>query len=172
MPFTKIARATTMSAPVVALHAPIAGFERAVRRLIETPGFIPGDVLNGIDGDYVYDEATFAPSPGRGRIYIQFIGESIRRIAGPALQRRLVNALTRDYPVVAIAEKAEHIPSEISIAADIDLSAGRLDYPFVSTMVEVIHGATGLAALEQWPNAYDAHYLSIDDVVLAFRPGA
>ncbi len=60
-----------------------------MRRLIETPGFIPGDVLNGIDGDYVYDEATFAPSPGRGRIYIQFIGESIRRIAGPALQRRL-----------------------------------------------------------------------------------
>lgn len=82
-----------------------------------------------------------------------------------------MNATTRDYPVVAISERAEAIPPEIAIAADIGLDAGWLDYPFVSTMIEAIHGAHGLAVLEQWPNAYDAHYLTIDDVVLAFRPG-
>ncbi len=82
-----------------------------------------------------------------------------------------MNALTRDYPVVAISEKSESIPSEIAIAADIDLATGWLDYAFVSTMIEAMHGASGIAALEQWSNAYDAHYLTIDDVVLAFRPG-
>lgn len=171
MPLATIVRAATMSAPVVSLHAPIAGFEQAMRRLIETAGFVPGGSVNGIDGEYVYDDSRFAGSEGAARTYIQFIGQSMQRVTVAALQRRLVNALTRDYPVVAIAEKAETIPSEISIAADIKLSAGWLDYPFVSRMIEVMHGATGISALEQWPNAYDAHYLTIDDVVLAFRPG-
>ena len=170
-PFAKIARAAAMSAPIVSLHAPISGFEQAMRRLIEVPGFIPGGAPNGIDGDYVYDDASFAASEGTARTYIQFIGDNVRRIGGAALQRRLVNALTRDYPVVAISEKSECIPSEIAIAADIDLATGRLDYAFIRTMIAAMHGASGIAALEQWPNAYDAHYLTIDDVVLAFRPG-
>ena len=171
MPLATIVRAATMSAPVVSLHAPIVGFEQAMRRLIETSGFVPGGALSGIDGEYVHDHASFAGSEGGGRTYIQFIGQSMRRVTSAALQRRLVNALTRDCPVVAIAEKADAIQSEISIAADINLAAGWLDYPFISRMIEVMHGATGIAALEQWPNAYDAHYLTIDDVVLAFRPG-
>ncbi len=171
MPFARIVRAAALSAPVVSLHAPMAGFEQAVRRLIEVPGFIPGGALNGIDGDYVYDDSSFVGSESTGRTYIQFIGDNVRRIGGAALQRRLVNALTRDYPVVAISEKSECIPSEITIAADIDLATGWLDYAFVSSMVEAMHGTAGIAALKQWSNAYDAHYLTIDDVVLAFRPG-
>jgi len=170
-PFAKIARAAALSAPVVSLHAPVAGFEQSMRRLIEVPGFIPGGAPNGIDGDYIYDDASFAASEGAGRTYIQFIGDNVRRIGGAALQRRLVNALTRDYPVVAISEKSDTIPSEITIAADIDLATGWLDHAFISTMIEAMHGASGIAALEQWSNAYDAHYLTIDDVVLACRPG-
>lgn len=169
--FAKIVLAATMSAPVVSLHAPVAGFEQAMRRLIEVAGFIPGGAPNGFDGDYVYDDSSFVGSESSGRTYIQFIGDNVRRIGGAALQRRLVNALTRDYPVVAISEKSECIPSEITIAADIDLATGWLDYAFVSTMIEAMHGAAGIAALEQWSNGYDAHYLMIDDVVLAFRPG-
>lgn len=171
VPFASIIRAATMSAPVVSLHAPIAGFEQAMRRLIETAGFVPGGALNGIDGEYVHDDGSFAGPEGGGRTYIQFIGQSMQRVTDAALRRRLVNALTRDCPVVAISEKADAIPAEISIAVDINLAAGWLDYTCISRMVEVMHGATGIAALEQWPNAYDAHYLTIDDVVLAFRPG-
>lgn len=170
-PFAKIVRAAAMSAPVVSLHAPIPGFEQAMRRLIEVPGFIPGGAPSGIDGDYIYDDASFAAAEGAGRTYIQFIGDNVRRIGGAALQRRLVNALTRDYPLVAISEKSDTIPSGITIAADIDLSTGWLDYPFINTMIEALHGAAGIAALEQWRQADDAHYLTIDDVVLAFRPG-
>jgi ATPase family associated with various cellular activities (AAA) len=171
MPLARIVQAIAMAAPVVSLHAPVPGFERAMRRLIELPGFLPGAVPNGIDGDYVYDDGSFAVADGTGRAYIQFIGESIHRLTGATLQRRLVNALTRDYPVVAISETAQHIPSEISIAADVALVGGWLDYPFVSMMFEAIYGDNGMAALTQWTNAYDAHYLTIDDVVLAFRPG-
>lgn len=171
VPFATIVRAAAMSAPIVSMHAPISGFEPAMRRLIQVPGFIAGGTPNGIDGDYFYDDASFAESEGTGRTYIQFIGDNVRRIGAKELQRRLVNALTRDYPVVAISEKSECIPSEIAIAADINLSTGWLDYAFVRTMIEAMHGASGIDALEQWSHAYDAHYLTIDDVVLAFRPG-
>lgn len=171
VPFSRIARAAVMTAPVVSLQAPIAGFEQAMRRLIETQGFIPGGALNGIDGDYVLDDSVFDGNAQPGRTYIQFIGKSVHRLTGAMLQRRLNNALTRDYPVVAIAERADDIPSDINIAADIDLSAGWLDYPFISAMIETVHGASGLEALQQWVKASDAHYLTIDDVVLAFRPG-
>jgi hypothetical protein len=171
VPFAAIMRAAAMSAPVVSLHAPIAGFEQAMRRLIETSGFVPGGALSGIDGEYVYDDVSFATGEPVGRTYIQFLGHSVQRITGASMQRRLMNALTRDNPVVAISEKIEHIPSEINISADIDLATGWLDFPFVSRMIEATHGPTGLAALEQWSKAYDAHYLTIDDVVLAFRPG-
>ncbi|HCL67712.1 MAG TPA: AAA family ATPase [Rhizobium sp.] len=170
VPVSTVARVAMMPAPIVSLHAGVAGFERAMRRLIEIPGFIPGEVLCGIDGDFVYDDGAFAASPGTCRTYIQFIGDSVHRL-GSALQRRLVNVLSRDYPVVAIAENAEHIPPAIKISADLNLAMGTLDYPFVQTMIETTHGADGLAALVEWSRGYDAHYLTIDDVILAFRPG-
>ncbi|PLK70245.1 AAA family ATPase, partial [Rhizobium sp. TH135] len=86
-------------------------------------------------------------------------------------QRRLLNALRRDYPVVAICEDAKGVPDEITIAADINLEGGRLDYPFLVLMLEAIYGPGGRLPLDRWTNSYDVHYLTIDDVVLAFRPG-
>lgn len=171
VPLGSLTRAATMAAPVVALHAPVVGFEQAIRRLIEVPGFVPGGDLNGIDGEYVYDDATFAGAQGSGRTYIQFLGHGLRRVTGASLQRRLLTALRRDYPVVAISEDADRIPDEITIAADINLIGGRLDYPFIAMMLEAVHGASGRVALDRWTNAYDAHYLTIDDIVLAIRPG-
>jgi hypothetical protein len=73
--------------------------------------------------------------------------------------------------VVAIAEKREHIPAEILVTADIDLATDWLDYPFVSNMIEAVYGIEASDVLDTWANAYDAHYLTLDDVILAFRPG-
>lgn len=166
-----VKRAAAMPAPVIALHAPIIGFESAIRRLIEVPGFVPGGDLKGLDGEYVYDDMTIAGDEGPGRTYVLLLGHLLRRVAGGNLQRRLLNALRRDYPVVAICEDAKGAPDEISIAADINLVGGRLDYPFLVLMLEAIYGSNGRSALDRWTNAYDVHYLTIDDVVLAFRPG-
>ncbi len=166
-----VVRAAAMPAPVIALHAPIIGFEQAIRRLIEVPGFVPGGDLKGLDGEYVYDDMTIAGDEGPGRTYVLLLGHLLRRVAGGNLQRRLLNALRRDYPVVAICEDAKGVPGEIAIAADINLEGGRLDYPFLVLMLEAVYGPSGRLPLDRWTNAYDAHYLTIDDVVLAFRPG-
>ena len=141
-------------------------------RLIETPGFIPGSgTPNGVDGDYVFNDQTFDVTEEVGRIFVQFVGENVHRLTGSGIKLRLLNALARDYPVVAIAEKREHIPDEILVTADIDLATGWLDYPFVSSMIEALHGIEASAVLDTWLNAYDAHHLTLDDVILAFRPG-
>lgn len=172
LPLAKILRATRGPAPVVALHAPVIGFERTMLRLIETPGFIPGSATpTGMDGDYVFNDQTFDVVEEVGRVFVQFVGENVHRLTGAGLKRRLLHALARDYPVVAIAEKREHIPDEILVTADIDLATGWLDYPFVSSMIEALYGVEASDVLDTWPNAYDAHYLTLDDVILAFRPG-
>lgn len=169
--FSQVVRVATMSAPVIALHAPVIGFESAFRRLIETPNFLPGLTPSGIDGDYVIDDRSFSIEGDVGRLYIQFMGRAIRSISAAVLQRRLSYALTRDYSVVALAESAAHIPSDITIAADLNLSMTGLDIPFVRLMMETVFGAAGLEALSLWQHVANAHYLTFDDVVLAFRPG-
>nr|CAD6596152.1 ATP-binding protein [Rhizobium sp. Khangiran2] len=172
VPLGRMLRIVSRSAPVVSLHAPIIGFERAVLRLIETPGFIPGSATpNGVDGDYVFNDQTFDVTEEVGRIFVQFVGENVHRLTGSGLKLRLLNALARDYPVVAIAEKRKHIPDEILMTADVDLATGWLDYPFVSSMIEALYGVEASAVLDTWLNAYDAHHLTLDDVILAFRPG-
>ncbi|MCZ8158814.1 MAG: ATP-binding protein [Rhizobiaceae bacterium] len=171
MTLAAVTRGAAMPAPVIAMHAPIIGFEPAIRRLIEVPGFVPGGDLKGLDGEYVYDDMTIAGDEGPGRTYVLLLGHLLRRVAGGNLQRRLLNALRRDYPVVAICEDAKGVPDEIAIAADINLTGGRLDYPFLVLMLEAVYGPTGRLPLDRWTNACDVHYLTIDDVVLAFRPG-
>ena len=172
VPLGRMLRIVSRSAPVVSLHAPVIGFERAMLRLIETPGFIPGSATpNGVDGDYVFNAQTFDVTEEVGQIFVQFVGENVHRRTGSGLKLRLLNALARDYPVVAIAEKRKHIPDEILVTADIDLATGWLDYSFVCSMIEAVYDVEGSQVLEAWPNAYDAHHLTLDDVILAFRPG-
>ena len=172
VPLGKMLRIVSRSAPVVSLHAPVIGFERAMLRLIETPGFIPGSgTPNGVDGDFVFNDQTFDVTEEVGRIFVQFVGENVHRLTGTGIKLRLLNALARDYPVVAIAEKRKHIPDEILVTADIDLASGWLDYPFVSNMIEALYGIEASDVLDTWLNAYDAHHLTLDDVILAFRPG-
>ncbi|MBO9194844.1 AAA family ATPase [Rhizobium sp. 16-449-1b] len=170
-PLRETLRLLKRPAPVVALHAPIAGFERAMTRMIETPGFLPGGALQGIDGDYIFSEKTFDVTDEPTRHYVSFTGENVHRLTGAAMRRRLVNALARNYPVVTITEKSTHIVDEITIAADLDLVTGKLDHAFVRSLIEVVYGTDGGELLAGGPNAHDIQALSLDDILLAFRPG-
>jgi len=145
-------------AAVVALHAPVAGLERAMTRLIKTPGFLPGAALQGIDiyGDHVFSEKTFAVTDEPARHYVSFTGENVHRLAGAAMRRRLVNALARNYPVLALTEKSTQIMDEITIAADLDLAAGKLDHAFVRAMIEAVYGIDGAELLAGGLCAYDS----------------
>ncbi|MGR9343491.1 AAA family ATPase [Rhizobium leguminosarum] len=167
----EIAYALTRVAPVVTLHAPLDGFEREVVRLLEKSRLMPGGPFAVIDADHMFDDNHFDVYEGevRKRLVV-FSGAGVHRVTGNALRRRMISALSRDFPILAIAEKRSDIPSLLRISADLSLETGKLDRRLVADLVEVLYPDTVIEKLGL-PSDSDARWLSLEDLVLAFRPG-
>ncbi|KAB1108492.1 ATP-binding protein [Neorhizobium galegae] len=157
--------------PVVTLHAPLDGFERETLRLLERSGLVPGGPFAIVDADHMFDDNHFDVYEGevRKRLVV-FSGAGVHRVTGNALRRRMIGALSRDFPILAIAEKRSDIPSLLRISADLSLETGKLDRSFVADLVEVLYPDTAIETLGL-PSDSDARWLSLEDLVLAFRPG-
>ncbi|MDR6758146.1 hypothetical protein J2Y48_003444 [Mycoplana sp. BE70] len=82
----------------------------------------------------------------------------------------MISALSRGFPILAVAEKQADIPSLLRISADLSLETGKLDRRFVADLVEVLYPGTAIETLGL-PLDCDARWLSLEDLVLAFRPG-
>ncbi len=161
----------TRVTPVVTLHAPLAGFEREVLRLLEKSRLVPGGPFAIIDSDHMYNDDHFdALEAETRRRLMTFSGAGVHRVTGNALRRRMLSALSRDLSVLAIAEKRSDIPSLLQIAADLSLETGKLDRKFVADLVEVLYLDEAIET-PGLPSDSDARWLSLEDLVLAFRPG-
>ncbi|RUM26032.1 ATP-binding protein [Rhizobium vallis] len=161
----------TRLAPVVTLHAPLAGFEREVLRLLEKSRLVPGGPFAIIESDHMFNDDHFDVLEAETRRRLMtFSGAGVHRVTGNALRRRMLSALSRDLSVLAIAEKRSDIPSLLQISADLSLETGKLDRRFVADLVEVLHPDTAIEMLGL-PSDSDARWLSLEDLVLAFRPG-
>ena len=156
--------------PVVTLHAPLDGFEREMLRLLEKSGLVPGGPFAIIDADHMFDDNHFDVYEGevRKRLVV-FSGAGVHRVTGNALRRRMISALSRDFPILAVAEKRSDIPSLLRISADLSLETGKLDRSFVADLIKVLYPDTAIETLGM-PSDSDARWLSLEDLVLAFRP--
>ncbi len=161
----------TRVTPVVTLHAPLVGFERQVLRLLEKARLVPGGPFAIVDADHMFNDDYFDVVEGETRRRLMtFSGAGVHRVTGNALRRRMLSALSNDLSILAIAEKRSDIPSLLQIAADLPLETGKLDRRFVADLVEVIYPDTAIETLGL-PSDSDARWLSLEDLVLAFRPG-
>ncbi len=161
----------TRVTPVVTLHAPLAGFEREALRLVEKSRLVPGGPFAIIESDHMFNDDHFdALEAETRRPLMTFSGAGVHRVTGNALRRRMLSALSRDLSVLAIAEKRSDIPSLLQIAADLSLETGKLDRRFVADLVEVLYPDTAIE-MPGLPSDSDARWLSLEDLVLAFRPG-
>ncbi|WP_425985294.1 AAA family ATPase [Ensifer sp. R-19] len=161
----------TRVTPVVTLHAPLAGFEREVLRLLEKSRLVPGGPFAVIESDHMFNDDHFdALEAETRRRLMTFSGAGVHRVTGNALRRRMLSALSRDLAVLAIAEKRSDIPSLLQISADLSLEMGKLDRRFAADLVEVLYPGTAIEMLGL-PSDSDARWLSLEDLVLAFRPG-
>ncbi len=157
--------------PVITLHAPLDGFEREVLRLLEKSRLVPGGPFAIIDADQMFDDNHFDVYEGEVRKrLVAFSGAGVHRVTGNALRRRMISALSRDFPILAIAEKRSDIPSLLRISADLSLETGKLDRKFVADLLEVLYPDTPIGRLGL-PSDSDARWLSLEDLVLVFRPG-
>lgn len=161
----------TRVTPVLTLHAPLDGFEREVLRLLEKSRLVPSGPFAIIDADHMFDDNHFDVYEGEVRKrLVAFSGAGVHRVTGNALRRRMISALSRDFPILAIAEKRSDIPSLLQISADLSLETGKLDRRFVADLIEVLYPNAAIEKL--WlPSDSDARWLSLEDLVLAFRPG-
>ncbi|MGV1917691.1 AAA family ATPase [Rhizobium sp. 22-785-1] len=167
----EIVYALTRVTPVVTLHAPLAGFEREVLRLLEKSRLVPSGPFAILQSDHMYDDNHFDVVEGETRRRLMtFSGAGVHRVTGNALRRRMISALSRDFPILAIAEKRSDIPSLLRISADLSLETGKLDRRFVADLVEVLHPDAAIETVGL-PADSDARWLSLEDLVLAFRPG-
>ncbi len=161
----------TRVAPVVTLHAPLAGFEREVLRLLEKTRLVPGGPFAATESDHMYNDDHFDALEAETRRHLMtFSGAGVHRVTGNALRRRMISALSRDLSILAIAEKRSDIPSLLQISADLSLETGKLDRRFVTNLVEVLYPDEVIETLGL-PSDSDARWLSLEDLVLAFRPG-
>ncbi|XOK14258.1 AAA family ATPase [Agrobacterium tumefaciens] len=161
----------TRMTPVVTLHAPLDGFEREVLRLLEKSRLVPGGPFAVIESDHMFNDDHFDVLEAETRRRLMtFSGAGVHRVTGNALRRRMLSALSRDLSVLAIAEKRSDIPSLLQISADLSLETGKLDRRFVADLVEVLYPDAAIETLGL-PSDSDARWLSLEDLVLAFRPG-
>ena len=161
----------TRVTPVVTLHAPLAGFEREVLRLLEKSRLVPGGPFAIVESDHMFNDDHFDVLEAETRRRLMtFSGAGVHRVTGNALRRRMLSALSRDLSVLAIAEKRSDIPSLLQISADMSLETGKLDRRFVAELVEVLYPGEAIETLGL-PSDSDARWLSLEDLVLAFRPG-
>lgn len=161
----------TRVTPVITLHAPLAGFEREVLRLIEKSRLVPGGPFAIVESDHMYNDDHFDALEAETRRWLMtFSGAGVHRVTGNALRRRMISALSRDLSILAIAEKRSDIPSLLQISADLSLETGKLDSRFVADLVEVLYPDAAIETLGL-PSDSDARWLSLEDLVLAFRPG-
>lgn len=161
----------TRVTPVVTLLAPLAGFEREVLRLLEKSRLVPGGPFAIVESDHMFNDDHFDVLEAETRRRLMtFSGAGVHRVTGNALRRRMLSALSRDLSVLAIAEKRSDIPSLLQISADMSLETGKLDRRFVADLVEVLYPDEAIEKLGL-PSDSDARWLSLEDLVLAFRPG-
>ncbi len=167
----EIVHTLTRVTSVVTLHAPLDGFEREVMRLLEKSLMVPGGPFAVIDADHIFNDDHFDVLEGETRRrLVTFTGACVHRVTGNTLRRRMISALSRDFPILAVAEKRSDIPSLLRISADLSLETGKLDRRFVIDLVETLYPDTAIETLG-WPADADARWLSLEDLVLAFRPG-
>ncbi|MBY5340444.1 AAA family ATPase [Rhizobium leguminosarum bv. viciae] len=170
-PLREIVHTLTRVTPVVTLHAPLDGFEREVTRLLEKSRWVPGGPFVMIESDHMFNDDHFDVLEGETRRRLMtFTGAGVHRVTGNALRRRMLSVLSRELPILALAEKRSDIPSLLRIAADLSLETGKLDRRFVTDLVEVLYPEMAIETLGL-PSDSDARWLSLEDLVLAFRPG-
>lgn len=157
--------------PIITLHAPLEGFEREVLWLLEKSRLVPGGPYVIVNSDHMFDDDHFDFVEGEPRRrLVVFPGAGVHRVTGNALRRRMISALSREFPILALVEKRSDIPALVRMAVDLSLETGKLDRRFVADLVEVLYPDTDIGVLGL-PSDPDARWLSLEDLVLAFRPG-
>jgi hypothetical protein len=159
-------------ATVIAIQSAVSGLEPHLVRLLECTQFLPGDAITLADASITTPDGSVDLECAEGRRpVVHFDRYSTKHMSGTSLTRRLVRALGRDIPVLATSEYPMRLADVVRIGADLILTVAKVDKTVITDLTSLLHGEAGPDALAALPDDFDPRGLSMDDLLLAFRPG-
>lgn len=159
-------------ATVVAIQSAVSGLEPHLIRLLECTQFLPGDAITLADASITTPDGSIDLERAEGRRpIVHFDRYSTKHMSGTSLTRRLVKALGCDIPVLATSEYPVRLADVVRIGADLILTVAKIDRSVITDLTSLFHGEAGPTALAALPEDFDPRGLSMDDLLLAFRPG-
>jgi hypothetical protein len=160
------------SASVIAVQSAVSGLEPHLIRLLTDTQLLPGEAMAFADGSVTMPDGSFDfESPEGRRPVVHFDRYSAKHLTSTTLTRHLVRALGRDIPVLATSEYPVRLADVVRIGADLILTIAKVDRTVIADLVALFHDPAGPAALAALPDDFDPRGLTLDDLLLAFRPG-
>ncbi len=158
-------------APMVMLEALTVGFLTAMADFLELSALTPTGPFASASGP-IYrgrPDEDFAADEQRRKI-VRFLGheyhgQGLRNSSG------LAAAFAARLPVVIVVEEGADVPKPIRDDLDLDLRLGAVDADLIASLLDAIYGDEASDPDEGPANVDDLRLLTIDDVVLALRPG-
>ncbi len=156
----------------VTIQSEVEGVETAIVRLLTATGLLPGEPISFIAGGapYVDDDLRFEDEEQRRPVF-HLVGKHVASLVGHSVRRRLVRAAASDLPVLITADDPHQIPGDVRLAADLCLTVARFDKALITAIVGIIYGTSALADLDALIESLRPRWLTMDDLILALRPG-
>lgn len=158
-------------APMVMLEAPTVGLITAMADFLELSALTPTGPFASASGP-IYrgrPDEDFAADEQRRKIVRflghEYLGQGLRNSSG------LAAAFAARLPVVIVVEEGADVPKPIRDDLDLDLRLGAIDADLIASLLDAIYGDEASDPDEGPANDDDLRLLTIDDVVLALRPG-
>ncbi|MBN9552052.1 MAG: ATP-binding protein [Alphaproteobacteria bacterium] len=155
-----VLQALRLRRPIVAMLCEAEGFERSFLSLLKRGVLLPGAVA--ISVGYDMDPLRFNRAC-RWRV-VTFAGQDHEDDS----ERQFGIAARSDFPILAVAEKAERLAAKLVNAAQLGLECGTLNAVIARRTIETVLGAP---PTDGKLDGINFQLLNLGDLALAVRPG-
>ena len=157
--------------PIVSLVCPVPGFERLFVKMLRAGLIVPSAIATGIGQDVRGQHLPFTGNTDNARKVIVFAGRRFESDDGAErADLQLGIAATLGYPLIAVAEKPERIPTPLRVAASLDLDCGHLTAELIGkVMTEALGPLPSGLPIDDLDA--DCALLTLADLSLAIREG-
>ena len=159
-------------APFVSVQSEMKGAESQIVRLLEQTHLAGDPRWSFASGGIRYDHDDDHRDVDNGsRPAVHYDGTSLLRVTAGSVRRRLVNALSRDMPILVTSDRPDKVPETLLVASDLSLFIRRVDRKLIEDIVIMLFGEEARSACDVLPERFAFGRLTTDDLLLAFRPG-
>ncbi len=157
--------------PIVAITGTVPGYEAAFLELLRC-GFVLPDSSSFISGYDLRSINEHRRTEVTARSIVLFRGRDVEDDSD-RVNRQVSLAVQNAYPILAVADDADRLPSVLLDAADLDLVCTPVTAQLIMQTMQVVLGNhAGMADLRRQASSLEGcELLAIADLGLAIRPG-